>query len=627
MPRFLLPVLLLACIIACSASGSLAEEPAAAPAAPDAPAEMSASEAPELPPASPAPPPGHAPTEEQPTPASPVPQPAPPPPLPDLIISIDVLGNKDIPPQDIRDAISSKVGAPYSESRVERDRQAIRDLGWFQTVAVERESVETGVRLLFRVVENPVITDIQFDGIRELTREELLGVMKTKPGQVYNGPLVLLDGQAIQELYRSRGYILAIVVGQRMDQEGVLTLTIAEGVIEDIKVTGNTHTKAYVIRRYIRTKVGETYNDRKVAGDVARLTNLGYFETVRREAEAGTEPGKVIIVITVVEKKRTGMATLGAGYTSVQGMVCFVDLVKTNLRGTGQTVSIRGEFGGRTSYEFGYRHPWIMNPETRLSLGIYDRLILREAFVAAEDGDQRSILYDERRSGGNVTLGRPLSDYTTAYLGLRRDDVSISGLNEEEEQFLTGPAFEPREVRSLTLATVTDKRSNPFNPRKGFYQQLSAEIAGVFGGVDFNKYTADHRRYLPVAGRNVLAFRLLLGTVSGDAPYLEQFLIGGPESLRGYRNDRFAGARMAILNTEYRFPISKNLLGVLFVDLGDAWGGALARDPYFQGDESFIAHLGYGAGVRVQTPIGPIRLDLGFSEEGTETHFGLSHMF
>jgi len=71
----------------------------------------------------------------------------------------------------------------------------------------------------------------------------------------------------------------------------------------------------------------------------------------------------------------------------------------------------------------------------------------------------------------------------------------------------------------------------------------------------------------------------------------------------------------------------KNLLGVVFVDLGDAWGGDIADDPFVLGDTSFEAHLGYGAGIRVRTPIGPLRLDLGFSEEGTETHFGLSHMF
>jgi len=548
--------------------------------------------------------------------------------VPAPIASIEIVGNEEISEEQIRAAITSEVGGQFSEEQVAQDRETVLNLGWFQTVAVERESVESGIRLVFRVTENPVIEEIEFEGIRELTGEELLAAMDTKPGQVYNAPRLARDAQAVEDLYRSKGYILAIVVGQRMP-ENVLTLIIAEGEIETIKITGNTHTKTYMIRRYIRTNEGETYNDRKVAADVARLSGLGWFETVRRDAEVGTEPGKVIVVITVVEKRKTGMASVGGGYSSVQGAVGFVDLVKTNIGGIGQTVKVRGEFGGRTSYEFGYSHPWVMTPETRLNLGIYNRLIVREAFVTDEVGQRRSILYDERRSGGNLTLGRPLSDHTTVYLRLRRDDVSISGLTAEEEPFLTGAAFEPREVRSVTVAAANDTRRGTYNPLRGSYQQFSAEFAGVIGGVDFNKYVTDNRRFFPVGDDKAIAVRLLAGLVTGDAPYLEQFLIGGSESLRGYRSDRFVGTRMAILNTEYRFPLGSNLLGVAFVDVGDAWGGPVASDPVFEDvvHDSFTAHVGYGIGVRVRTPIGPLRLDLGFSEEGTETHFGVQHMF
>jgi outer membrane protein insertion porin family len=553
----------------------------------------------------------------------PVPAPAVPPP----IVSIEVSGNQRLPSSEIAAAVTSKVGGPYSEEQVARDRQAVLNLGWFQTVAVERQSVENGVRLVFRVTENPVIRAIEFEGIKEVTREDLVAVMKTKPGTVYNVYRLAQDAQVIEELYRARGYILAIVVTQRMSEEGTLTLVIAEGVIESIKISGNTYTKTYVIQRYIRTKPGETYNDKKVAQDVTRLTNTGYFETVRRDAEVGTEPGKVILIITVVEKQRTGQATFGGAYTSVQGIIGFVDLTKSNLRGTGQMVTVRGEFGGRRSYELGYRNPWIMTPETRLSLGLYDRYILREAFVTAADGTRRDVLYRERRAGGNVTLGRPLTDHTTAYVGLRRDDVSLSDIAEADKPLLTGPAFAPREVRSLTLATITDTRDNIFNPRGGAYHQFSVELAGLFGGSHFNKYSTDDRRYLRAGKRAVVAVRLLVGTTTGDAPYLEQFLIGGPDSLRGYRVDRFAGSHMAIFNSEYRFPLSSNLIGVAFTDVGDAWGGSIAADPYFRGDKSFTAHVGYGVGVRVQTPVGPLRLDLGFSKEGTETHFGVSHMY
>ena len=550
--------------------------------------------------------------------------------VPAPIVSVEVVGYEQIAKDEILKAIKSDVGGQFSEGRVALDRKAVLNLGWFWRVSVDRESVENGIRLVFHVVENPVIREIGFQGNKELTEEELLAVMETKRGQVYNAPLLVRDADAMQDLYGSKGYILAMVLEPSMSKEGVLTLVIAEGEIEEIKITGNTHTKTYAIRRYLRAKAGEAYNDRKVARDVAKLTSLGWFETVRRDAEVGTEPGKVIVVITVVEKRRTGMVSVGGGYSSVQGLVGFVDLTKSNLGGNGQAASIRGEFGGQTSYEFGYQHPWVMTPETRLSLGIYDRLILREAFVTDEAGDPRSILYDERRNGLNMTLGRPLSDATTVFVGVRADDVSISGLTVEEEGYLEGPAFEPRKVRSITLAAANDTRSNLYNPRGGAYQRLSAEFAGlIFGGTEFNKYVLDTRRFFRMGAKNTLAMRLLVGTVSGDPPYLEQFLIGGSETLRGYRTDRFVGTRMGIVNTEYRIPIGENLLGVLFVDVGDAWGGVMASDPAFEDvvHDSFTSHLGYGVGVRVKTPIGPLRLDLGFSEEGTETHFGVRNTF
>ena len=162
------------------------------------------------------------------------------------------------------------------------------------------------------------------------------------------------------------------------------------------------------------------------------------------------------------------------------------------------------------------------------------------------------------------------------------DDISLSAESSEQQQFLTGSAFEPRSVRSITMAAVNDTRNDAYNPRRGSYQRFSAEFAGVlFGGVDFKKYVSDTRRFFPIGRTKVLAMRFMGGTVTGNAPYLEQFLIGGTESLRGFRNDRFVGTRMALLNTELRFPISQNLLGVLFVDVGDAWGGPVASDPAF----------------------------------------------
>jgi outer membrane protein insertion porin family len=564
-----------------------------------------------------------APTTGQPE-VTPAPELQVPPTVAPVIVSIEVVGNQVIATKDIVAVVGSEVGQAYSEQQAMRDEEAITALGWFSRVTVEREVTEAGIRLVFRVAENPVVTAIQFEGVTVFTPEQLRAVMKTKPSTVYNRTVVRQDLETIQGLYASRGYTLAMVLNPGMSTEGVLTIPVLEGQIEAVRIRGNTKTKEYVVRRMIRTKPGDIYNQARIQADLGRLVASDLFQSVQVVQEVGTAPGKVVVIFDVVEKRRTGQATFGFGYSSVQGAVGFVDLTKTNLRGTAQSVTVRAEFGGRSSYEFYYVNPWVAN-QTRANLGLYNRLIVREAQVETETGSQ-SVLYDERREGGSLTFGRALNDRTTAYLGFRSDSISVSGLSEEEKALLVGFPLQEKNVNSVTLGIVSDQRDFPRNPRRGTYHQFAAEFAGVLGGSAFDKFVLDERRYFPIRAKDTIALRLLAGTETDAPPYLEEFLIGGADTLRGYRNDQFVGTHMAILNTEYRHPLTQNLSGVLFVDVGDAWGGPIVTQTPIEGDTTFTPHVGYGFGIRVAAPIA-LRLDIGFGQFGTETHFGLGHVF
>ena len=225
-----------------------------------------------------------------------------------------------------------------------------------------------------------------------------------------------------------------------------------------------------------------------------------------------------------------------------------------------------------------------------------------------------------------MTFGRPLTDRTIVYAGLRNDRVSLADVPADQASLLSGPAFQPSDVRSITSALASDSRDNRDYPRCGGFYQLSAEFAGLLGGSnDFDKFSGDIRRYIALGPKDTFAARLLMGTMTGSPPYLEEFMIGGTESLRGYETDQYVGTHMILLNTEFRVPMGKNLIGVAFVDVGDAWGGPAAVD--LQSDLSFKPHVGYGLGVRVATPIGPLRLDFGLGYSGIQTHFGISQMF
>ncbi len=189
-------------------------------------------------------------------------------------------------------------------------------------------------------------------------------------------------------------------------------------------------------------------------------------------------------------------------------------------------------------------------------------------------------------------------------------------------------------LASLTIGHSVDTRNIRTKPTAGSYTDLSVEYAGkaVGGEVEFQKLTGERRLYKRVASRgDVLAARLMLGTSFGDMPLFESYSVGGVNTLRGYEEDRYRGEKMALLNVEYRRPLSDKLQVVGFVDVGSAYGGEFPTVmPGFSipaEDTEFESHVGVGIGLRVDTPIGPIRLDFGFGEDGSQAHFSFGQMF
>jgi len=557
----------------------------------------------------------------------------PPPPSAARVVEIEVRGNERIASAEIEAQIKSRLGEPYDEARVEEDRMAIRDLGWFAHVEASIAPAEGGVRLVFRVVENEIIKGVEIEGVTvpKPSAKQLLARLKTKPGQIANQRYLLEDIAAIEKAYAEEGYVLAQVAGREITEERVLKLSMLEGKIMEVRITGNKETRTYVIERELRSRPNQIYNARVMRKDLERIYNLGFFEDVRAHPEVGPEPGTVIVIVEVVERKRTGLATFGGGWGSVQGFVGFVDVSKDNWRGTGQRISLRGSFGGVKSYEAAYYHPWIASDHTALNVSGYNRLVVRQAFKS-EGG---SFYYDERRIGGGITVSRPLGEFTRGFLTVRRDDLRIEDIRDSDAD-ISDVLFKPQSVRAVSLSAARDTRDILANPTRGSRTSLALETAGLVGGAKFNKYTFDLRRYFSfgprpreediaaLRRRKVFAFRLVAGATTGDPPFLEQFLLGGSETLRGYRQDRFPGRNLALLNSEFRFPLSSALQGVLFADVGDAWGGDFAEE---YGDTRFRAHTSFGVGIQVQSPIGPLRLHYGIGSEGGQLHFGIGQMF
>lgn len=528
------------------------------------------------------------------------------------------------------------IGQRYDKKATDTALEAILDLGWFFRGEYRTEPIEGGVRIVFVMVENPVITEVRFNGNTKLTSATLLTVIKSKPGEVLNRDQVTQDAVAIKQAYARDGYTLVEVTDINITPEGRLEFQIFEPILSEIRIEGRRKTRDIVIRRQLKVRAGDVYNENAIRQTLQNLERLQIFQEVTAVPEPGLTPGTLILVINIKER-RTGTAALGVGQSSTQGIIGFVDVADTNLFGSGQRLSMRVQVGAENSYEFAYANPWIDPKPTSFSVNLYNRSILREAVLPTQTVD-----YDEKRTGGNVSFGRPLSTYTQGFVTLRADKVRGTNFPSTLDPALKTKLerqFGPSDVRSITVSSVRDTRLDLLYPTNGSFGSLATEFAG-FGGERFMKFTGDARRYWavhqptrtvkgsvgPTAETRkplpwVIASRLMAGTTSGTPPFLDQFLVGGADTLRGYSQDRFPGKAMVLWNNELRIPLTDTLQIVGFVDAGDAWGGEFANEF---GDAKFKLHYGYGAGVRVVTPIGPLRLDYGLNEDGGhEFHFGV----
>lgn len=555
-------------------------------------------------------------------------------------------GNVTVPEAEIAAALKTKPGMQFTEAGLSEDLSAIYDLGWFYDLRPEFKTVPEGVQVIYHVMENPVYQKTDVEGNTVLNKQRVASFFDLEQGKIANLKDINKCVQKLEEEYRSNGYILARVTDVHMEKDGTLKVAVNEGIVEGFKVKGNVKTKDYVVTREMKLKKGEPFNAKAARRSMQRVYNLGYFEDVNIKLNPGREPNGVEVEISVVEMN-TGTFGIGAGYSNADGFVGMVSIGDKNFRGIGDKINLRWEFGGEDNknYDFSYTRPWLDDKETSATINLYD--ITNEYADYNIDGDEIA-RYDKKRRGQEITFSRRThNEFVSNYITIKnRDDIykgPADGYEDDvnqyyEKEFVQSPHFKkewmpqtPEErrkenfgvTRSITFGRVYDSRDNVYDPHEGKRIGYSVEWAGGMGGdFDFTKWTADWRYYFRAGGESVWALNLGAGYASGDMPLSQRFTMGGSDTLRGYEDDQFRGNSMLKATLEYRFPIVKKVQGVLFTDNGYAWDKR-HEDEFDMG----LLKNSYGVGLRINSPLGPVKLDYGYGEDGGKFHFSFGGQF
>jgi len=473
---------------------------------------------------------------------------------------------------------------------------------------------------------------------------------------VYHHEALQEDLRIIKQYYGDRGYINAEATPDpQLDaatKRVKLTYHVAEHElvsVNRIAIRGNLHTKDVVARRELRIYPGDRFDGAKIRQSIDRLYNLGYFEEVNVDTEPTASPEKEDLIVQVKEAK-TGSFSFGGGFSSVDRLVGLVELEQRNFdwrnvprfTGAGQDLRLRMEVGTvRRYFDLSFTEPWVFNQPLSFGFDIFSRTRLRSRSLG--------LGFEEKRRGAGIRFGKEFLDQVRVNLGYQFFRTDISDVVEEASADLK--AEQGRSDVSLgSLSVAWDGRDNRFEPTTGAYAFTSTDLAGgvLAGDRDFYRLQGGASHYWPQAKRFVFESSARAGIVkaygdSGEVPIFERFFGGGSGTIRGFRerhvgprdpnsNDPIGGEAlfvgtieevMTIVRDERGRPILK---GSVFYDVGNVWRRASEFADAFKS--------GTGVGMRVTTPIGPVRLDVGFplSEiEGEKReprfHFNISRSF
>ncbi|MDR2018506.1 MAG: outer membrane protein assembly factor BamA [Syntrophobacterales bacterium] len=446
----------------------------------------------------------------------------------------------------------------------------------------------------------------------------LLKVMKTKTGQAFSASSYQNDILTFTDLYQDKGYAFCDVTPLTSINDEMktvdLTFEFAKGheiFVNRINVFGNIRTRDKVVRREMRLAEGDRFSASKLKRGRMLLINTTYFKDVDMKIAKTDEPDKVNIDVRV-EEKPTGSMNMGVGYSTAEGPIVTGAVSQENLLGTGRKAFLTASVGGITQqFRLTFVEPYLFDRNISAAFSAFN-------FRRIMDN------YDYKQIGGSVQFLRPLTDFIKAGLRYRYEKTQVTNID-----FNASPTIREQEgtlaTSSVAVSLLSNRIDNIMNPTRGSRYEISYELAGgpFFGDNQFQRGAGAYSMYIPTGFWESIFF--VRGTAGILRPYggkmlplYEKFYVGGINTVRGFKygyagprdtnGDPIGASNQLFFNFEWIYPIYQpaGIKGVLFFDVGSG----------FEGSGGWVlsgAKKTAGVGLRWFSPMGPIRVELGFN--------------
>ena len=519
------------------------------------------------------------------------------------------------------------------EAQLQQDLDSIRE--WYQNHGfidveikdVRRERNTKGTLTITIVIaEGPQyhVGKVTVSGEKVAKEESIRALLKMKEGSVYSPKQLHDDAKAVADAYGSGGYVDLVITPESTPAGPALVdvhYKIEEGersFVNRVTIAGNTRTKDKVIRREVLVAPGDVFNTVRADLTKKRLENLGYFSKVETYPEETDVPGRKDLTI-LVQEKRTGSFSFGAGFSTIDQLVGFAELTQGNFdlfnwptfTGGGQKFRLRVQYGTlRKDFLLNVTEPYFL--DRRLSLS--GQLFYTEA-------DYLSVEYNQRNYGFTIDLRKPITSFIYVSLGYQLQDIDIFDVSSGASAFIKSQEGSFTESKIISSA-VFDRRDNALLTRTGQRITLAPFVAGGFlgGNTQIYGWDLEGSQYFRLKWDTILLINGEIATVDNwgngsGVPIFERLYLGGANNLRGFpyrevgpqdvTGEPIGGLSMARATVEWTFPIIEKARGAIFYDTG-----FVNSDAWSFGFKHIASDV--GVGIRLNLPIGPLRLDYGY---------------